>query len=339
MLSDKKIAIAILNYNGLGLLKKFLPSVIEYSNNKISSIYLIDNNSQDESLVFVRKNYPQIQIIENKKNFGYSKGYNIGLSEIKSEYYVLLNNDVEVTKNWLNPMIKLLESNENYATCQPKIRSSYERDRFDYAGASGGFIDLLYYPFCRGRIFNTIEKDKGQYDNEKEVFWSTGACLMIKTKIFKKLNGFDNDFFTHMEEIDFCWRLKNINNEYKVISVGKSKVYHIGASTLNYNSSKKYFFNFRNSLIMIVKNIPLKYLTPVIFSRIFIDLFIAIICFLKFKPKLSYSIFNAYYYLFSNLRIIFAKRYKSKKTDNYYYCFSLLLNYYIRNKKTFSSFK
>ena len=154
MLSDKKIAIAILNYNGLELLKKFLPSVIKFSNNKISSIYIIDNNSHDKSLIFVRKNYPQIKIIKNKKNYGYAKGYNLGLSEINSEYYVLLNNDVEVTKNWLDPMINLLESDENYATCQPKIRSLHKRERFDYAGASGGFLDLLYYPFCRGRIFN-----------------------------------------------------------------------------------------------------------------------------------------------------------------------------------------
>ncbi|RPG64058.1 MAG: glycosyltransferase family 2 protein [Flammeovirgaceae bacterium TMED290] len=274
MLSDKKIAIAILNYNGLGLLKKYLPSVIEYSNNKISSIYLIDNNSRDESLVFVRKNYPHIKIIENKKNYGYSKGYNIGLSEIKSEYYVLLNNDVEVTKNWLNPMIELLESNENYATCQPKIRSSHKRNKFDYAGASGGFVDLLYYPFCRGRIFNTIEKDKGQYDNEKEVFWSSGACLMIKSKIFKKLNGFDSDFFAHMEEIDLCWRLKNLN--YKNYCQPKSLVYHSGGQTLDESNPKKTYLNFRNNLIMILKNENIFKVFPIIFIRTFFDFFASI---------------------------------------------------------------
>ena len=251
-----------------------MPSVIEYSNNKISSIYLIDNNSRDESLVFVRKNYPHIKIIENKKNYGYSKGYNIGLSEIKSEYYVLLNNDVEVTKNWLNPMIELLESNKNYATCQPKIRSSHKRNKFDYAGASGGFLDLLYYPFCRGRIFNTIEKDKGQYDNEKEVFWSSGACLMIKSKIFKKLNGFDSDFFAHMEEIDLCWRLKNLN--YKNYCQPKSLVYHSGGQTLDENNPKKTYLNFRNNLIMILKNENIFKVFPIIFIRTFFDFFASI---------------------------------------------------------------
>ena len=308
MLSDKKIAIAILNYNGLGLLKKFLPSVIEYSNNKLSSIYLIDNNSQDESLVFVRKNYPHIKIIENKKNYGYSKGYNIGLSEIKSEYYVLLNNDVEVTKNWLNPMIKLLESNENYATCQPKIRSSYERDRFDYAGASGGFIDLLYYPFCRGRIFNTIEKDKGQYDNEKEVFWSTGACLMIKSKIFKKLNGFDSDFFAHMEEIDLCWRLKNLN--YKNYCQPKSLVYHSGGQTLDESNPKKTYLNFRNNLIMILKNENIFKVFPIIFIRTFFDFFASIkISFDKKNLFHILAVFLAYTaFIFKIPKIIFNKK-------------------------------
>ena len=287
MLSDKKIAIAILNYNGLELLKKFLPSVIKFSNNKISSIYIIDNNSHDKSLVFVRKNYPQIKIIKNKKNYGYAKGYNLGLSEINSEYYVLLNNDVKVTKNWLDPMINLLESDENYATCQPKIRSLYKRERFDYAGASGGFLDLLYYPFCRGRIFNTIEKDKGQYDNEKEIFWSSGACLMIKSKIFKKLNGFDIDFFAHMEEIDLCWRLNNSN--YKNYCQPKSLVYHLGGQTLNDNNPKKTYLNFRNNLIMILKNENIFKVFPIIFIRTFFDFFASI--------KISFDKKNLFHFL------------------------------------------
>tara|TARA_B100000989_G_C19531398_1_gene470158 strand:+ start:4217 stop:5218 length:1002 start_codon:yes stop_codon:yes gene_type:complete len=330
-------ALAILNHNGINLLKLFLKENIR--NTPDTKIYLIDNNSSDDSIKFVQGSFPEVTIIQIKKNLGYSGGYNESMKYIDEDLIFLLNNDaVFLDKKSFLDIIEVFEKNEKVSVAQPSIVNFNNKEKYEYAGASGGFIDFFGYPFCRGRVIKQIE-NCDVYNTTREVFWASGCCFAVRNKIFKKLNGFDNDFFTHMEEIDFCWRLKNINNEYKVISVGKSKVYHIGASTLNYNSSKKYFFNFRNSLIMIVKNIPLKYLTPVIFSRIFIDLFIAIICFLKFKPKLSYSIFNAYYYLFSNLRIIFAKRYKSKKTDNYYYCFSLLLNYYIRNKKTFSSFK
>ena len=274
MLSNKRIAVAILNYNGLNLLKKFLPSVVKHSDKKLSTIYIIDNGSDDESNIYVKNKFPEIKIIQNDKNYGYAGGYNKGLSKIDYDYFVLLNNDVEVTEGWLNPMLELLESDENFATCQPKIKSYHDKKKFDYAGGSGGYLDFLGYPFCRGRIFNTIEKDLGQYDDEKEVFWSSGTCLMIKTSLFKKLNGFDSYFFAHMEEIDLCWRLKNQN--YKNYCQPKSIVYHSGGETLNENNPKKTYLNFRNNLIMILKNDNLFIVLFKILVRLILDLFASV---------------------------------------------------------------
>ncbi len=270
MLSNKRIALAILNYNGLELLKKFLPSVLKHSDKKLSSIYVIDNNSSDESVPFVAKTYPDIQIVKNDKNYGYAGGYNEGLKKIDTDYYVLLNNDVEVTENWLSPMFELLESDESFAACQPKIKYFKNKKLFDYAGGSGGFIDLLGYPFCRGRIFNSLEEDYGQYDDLKEVFWTSGCCFMIKSKIFNNLGGFDEDFFAHMEEIDLCWRLRNL--QYKNFCQPKSVIYHSGGETLNKENPKKTFLNFRNNLTMILKN---DYLSIAIFKiliRLFLDI-------------------------------------------------------------------
>ena len=335
MLSDKRIAVAILNYNGLNLLKKFLPSVVKYSDKKLSNIYIIDNGSNDKSTTYVKNKFSEVKIIQNDNNYGYAGGYNKGLSKIDYDYYVLLNNDVEVSKGWLNPLFELLESDENFATCQPKIKSYYNKNKFDYAGGSGGYLDFLGYPFCRGRIFNSMEEDFGQYDDKKEIFWSSGACFMIKSKVFKKLNGFDFDFFAHMEEIDLCWRLNNL--KYKNYCQPKSIVYHAGGETLSDNNPRKTYLNFRNNLIMILKNDNFFYVFPKIFIRLILDTFASILISIKKKNIFHLlSILKAYIIFFLKIpKIIFNKRVglfnngKLKKNI-------LPFQYFIMGKKRFS---
>lgn len=335
MLSDKRIAVAILNYNGLNLLKKFLPSVVKYSDKKLSNIYIIDNGSDDKSITYVKNKFSEVKIIQNDNNYGYAGGYNKGLSKINYDYYVLLNNDVEVSKGWLNPLFELLESDENFATCQPKIKSYYNKNKFDYAGGSGGYLDFLGYPFCRGRIFDSMEEDFGQYDDKKEIFWSSGACFMIKSKVFKKLNGFDFDFFAHMEEIDLCWRLKNL--KYKNYCQPKSIVYHAGGETLSDNNPRKTYLNFRNNLTMILKNDNFFYAFPKILMRLILDTFASILISIKKKNILHLmSILKAYIIFFLKIpKIIFSKRvglYNNGKLKKNI----LPFQYFIMGKKRFS---
>jgi hypothetical protein len=245
----KEIAIVILNWNGRELLEKFLPKVIQHS--ETAKIIIADNASSDDSIEFIRTSFPTIQIISNSSNSGYAKGYNDVLKKIEAKYYLLLNNDVEVTHGWLEPLLNKIKDPE-VAGCQPKILSHDNKQYFEYAGASGGFLDKNYFPFCRGRILNRLEKDVGQYDGCVEVFWTSGACFLIRSELFHKVGGFDEDFFAHMEEIDLCWRLKKLN--YKFMVVPDSIVYHVGGGSLSYDSPRKVYLNFRNSLIMTAKN-------------------------------------------------------------------------------------
>ena len=249
-MEQKSVAVVILNWNGKSFLEKFLPLVVQYSS--AANVYLADNNSSEDSVAFVKANFPEVSIIINKSNNGYADGYNQALKQVKEEYYVLLNSDVEVTPNWIEPVIALMESNKRIAACQPKILDYQNRQKFEYAGAAGGFIDKYAYPFCRGRIFNELEKDTHQYDETKEVFWATGACMFVRAEAFWKIKGFDSDYFAHMEEIDLCWRMKNIG--YSVFVEPKSVIYHVGGGTLNKLSPRKTFLNFRNNLITLTKN-------------------------------------------------------------------------------------
>ena len=239
-----KTAVVILNWNGKKFLEQFLPYVIKHSSSD-AEVIVADNASNDDSVEFLKNNYPEIQIINNNENGGFSKGYNEALSKIDAEYYVLLNSDIEVTENWIKPIIDLMDSDKSIAVCQPKLRSYHQKEMFEYAGAAGGFIDKYGYPFCRGRIFNSIEVDNGQYDDTCEVFWATGAAMFVRAELYHKFGGLDNDFFAHMEEIDFCWRLKN--EGYKIMYCADSVVYHVGGGTLPKNSSRKTFLNFRNN--------------------------------------------------------------------------------------------
>lgn len=262
-----KTAIVILNWNSQQWLKKFLPSVI--GNSPDYDIYVIDNASTQNDVKFIQTNFPEIKLIVNDENLGYAGGYNEGLKKIKADIFCLLNSDVEVTPNWIAPIEKLFEENENLAAVQPKILDFYQQDFFEYAGAGGGLVDNFGYPFCRGRVFWTLEKDHGQYDDTQAVFWASGACMFVRAKDFFEFGGFDGDFFAHMEEIDLCWRFHNAGKA--VFYCGESTVYHVGGGTLNKNSPQKTFLNFRNSLCMLVKNLPKRMLLPVLLSRLILD--------------------------------------------------------------------
>ena len=248
------VAIVILNWNGRKFLEKFLPSVIAsvYEHKKI---IIADNASTDDSIQFLRENYPQISIIQNKTNLGFAAGYNAALKQVEADYYVLLNSDVEVTPNWIAPVIDLMESDKMIAACQPKILSYLNKDMFEYAGASGGWLDKFGYPFMRGRVFDDCEKDTGQYDDVQPCFWASGAALFVRSSVYHELGGLDEFFFAHQEEIDFCWRLQLA--EYKVYVQPASVVYHVGGGTLPKGSSRKTFLNFRNNLVMLSKNLPI----------------------------------------------------------------------------------
>ena len=248
-----KVAVVIINYNGRKYLEQFLPSILAgtYAN---MELIVADNASTDDSLVFLRQNYPSVRIIELTRNHGYAGGYNEALKEVKSDYYVLLNSDVEVTPGWLEPLIKLMDGDKNIGACQPKILSYHKKDQFEYAGAAGGWMDCLGYPFARGRIFDICEIDRGQYDDEQKIFWASGAALFVRAELFHQVKGLDTYFFAHMEEIDFCWRLQLLG--YSIYACPSSVVYHVGGGTLPKGNERKVFLNFRNNMIMLAKNLP-----------------------------------------------------------------------------------
>ncbi len=246
-----EIKIVILNWNGRAHLERFLPSVVSHSTG--ASVVVADNGSDDDSAAFLRKHYPQVELLLLDKNYGYAEGYNRALEQVAADCYVLLNSDVEVEEGWLGPLAKLMASNERIAALAPKILSYDRPGYFEYAGASGGFLDAFGYPFCRGRILDTIEQDDGQYDTSRDVFWASGACMMVRADVFRKLGGFDGDFFAHMEEIDFCWRAQLAG--YRIMVEPRSRVFHLGGGTLPNNSPRKLYLNYRNNLSMLYKNL------------------------------------------------------------------------------------
>ncbi|MBQ3675821.1 MAG: glycosyltransferase family 2 protein [Bacteroidales bacterium] len=262
-----EIAVTILNWNGKSWLEKFLSNVVV--NSPEATVYVIDNASTDDSIPFVQLNFPQVPIIQLDKNYGFAEGYNQGLAHIEADYFVLLNSDVEVTPKWITPIIEKMEANPRLAVCMPKLKSFHNPDFFEYAGAAGGFIDKYGYPFCHGRLFDSIEKDEGQYDNDCEIFWASGAALFVKANIYKELGGLDKDFFAHMEEIDFCWRVKNAG--YSIQYIHNSEVFHVGGGSLPKENPFKTFLNFRNNLFMLHKNLPDDCYKTIIFKRRLLD--------------------------------------------------------------------
>lgn len=329
-----KLAVVILNWNGRKFLKDFLPSVIEH-NPDYSEIIVADNASTDDSVEFLKKNYPNVRIIINESNGGFSKGYNDALKQIDAEYYCLLNSDIKVSSDWIDPILELMDSDENIAVCQPKLLSYFEPKKFEYAGAAGGFIDKYGYPFCRGRIFSEIETDHGQYNDVCEIFWATGACMFVKADVYHKFGGLDEDFFAHMEEIDFCWRLKN--HGYKIMYCPDSKVYHIGGGTLPKKSAQKTYLNFRNNIILLYKNLPSHRLFHVFILRFFFDIAAAFRFLFDSGFDDFWAVFKAHIDFHKSHRRNLSKRHKiNHKKVSKMYQKSIVVNHYLKNIKKFS---
>lgn len=297
-------AVAILNWNGKKLLSNYLTSVVQFSPN--ATIYVIDNASTDQSVNWINLQFPDVKIIHLPENFGFAKGYNQGIQQIKEEYIVLLNNDVRVTENWLSPMIDKLASSPNIVAIQPKIKSDNFPSFFEYAGAAGGYIDWFGYPFCRGRWRNKVEEDLGQYNQETQIFWGSGACLAIKNEAFKQEKGFDEDYFAHMEEIDLCWRW-NANGK-QVWYTPNTEVFHLGGGTLNNASPFKTFLNFRNSLYNLLKNAPSNFIFGKILVRMILDGCIALVYLLQLKPQLFLAVLKAHFSFYANAKKMLTKR-------------------------------
>jgi hypothetical protein len=293
------VAVVILNWNGRKHLETYLPSVVKNSTN--ATVYLADNASTDDSIAFTKENYPSIQFIINESNGGFAKGYNDALNNLKEDYFILLNSDVEVTPNWITPVIEKMESTENVCIAQPKIKSYLKKDEFEYAGAAGGFIDVLGYPFCQGRIFDFLEKDKGQYNISREIFWATGACMFVKASLFKQLGGFDERYFAHMEEIDLCWRAKNLG--YSVYYVAESTVYHLGGGTMKNTNPRKTFLNFRNSLVTLYKNDQSPYRVLKLFLRLVLDGLAFFKLLISSGPKHAFAILQAHFSFYKMKKI------------------------------------
>lgn len=298
----------------------------------IAEVIIADNASTDSSIEFLQENYPQLRIINNRTNGGFARGYNEALANVDAEYFVLLNSDIEVTENWIEPVIKLMESDKKIAACQPKLRSFYEKEKFEYAGAAGGFIDEYGYPFCRGRIFNHIETDNGQYNDAIEIFWATGACMFVRADLYKQFDGLDEDFFAHMEEIDFCWRLKN--GGYKIIYCPDSIVYHVGGGTLPKKSAQKTYLNFRNNLSLLYKNLPAHLIFPVFVVRFPLDGIAAFKFLIDGGFADFYAVLRAHFYFYRHFFYIRSKRRKiTQSMVHGIYKGNLVKEYYI-NKKT-----
>jgi len=326
------VAVVILNWNGRTHLETYLPSVIKHSVG--ADIYLADNGSTDDSVDFVKENFPEVKHIQNTENYGFAKGYNQALKSLKQDYFILLNSDVEVTDNWISPLIELMENRKEIAIAQPKIKDYQRKSSFEYAGAGGGLIDELGYPFCRGRIFDSLEEDTGQYDDETEVFWASGACMFIKSDVFRHFKGFDPNYFAHMEEIDLCWRVKN--QGFSVYYSGKSTVYHLGGGTMKNSNPRKTYLNFRNSLITLYKNDQSKYRLVKVLIRLILDA----PAFLKlgFSSGLAHAmaIIKAHYAFF-RIRKQWLKA--EKPNQKGIYKSSIVMQYYLFKKKKFNQLK
>lgn len=336
-----KTAVVILNWNGIGWLQKFLETVMRFTANQDTKVYVADNGSTDGSVEWISDNFNDIWVINLETNFGFAGGYNRAINQIEAKYYVLLNSDIEVTEGWLNPLVRYMDQNPGTASCQPKIKSFQNKHHFEYAGAAGGYIDKFGYPFCRGRVFDFIEKDYGQYDNPADIFWSSGACMIVSSDAWKKCGGLDDDFFAHMEEIDMCWRFHLAG--FRVACVPESVVYHVGGGALHYDSPFKTYLNFRNNLFLLYKNLPDNKLHTILFVRKLLDGLAVLIFFLKGKPESVKAVWKAHVDYYKSIKRLKEKR-KFVMDLSIENDFSQLMNksvifrFYIKGEKTFSSF-
>lgn len=329
------VAVVILNYNGKDYLERFLPGVVSMSPE--AGVWVVDNASTDHSVAFLQQHHPGVELVQLPENLGYAGGYYEGLKQIPADYYVLLNSDVEVTEGWLPPMIRLLESDPQIAACQPKILSHHLRDTFEYAGAAGGFIDVLAYPFCRGRVFGTLEKDLGQYDDELEIFWATGACLFVRAAAYHHAGGLDPSFFAHFEELDLCWRLKMAG--YRIFYQGHSRVYHVGGGTLSSQSPHKTYLNFRNSSLLLLKNEVRKALWWKIPLKFTLDFLVLIGYLLKGEPANAKAIHKAHLYVVRKGKMYSAQQLRSRLSSHTGVYRGLSIMAYLLGNRTYSQLK
>ena len=330
----QRIAVVILNWNGQSLLEKFLPSVIKHSTE--AEVIVVDNGSTDDSVSFLTEKFPSVRIIELNKNYGFCSGYNLALQHIDSDYYVLLNSDVEVTENWLSAPIQMMDANEDIAVCQPKILSYNDKSSFEYAGAAGGYLDKYGFPFCKGRLFHELEKDTGQYTENTPIQWATGAALFIRSEIFHQLNGFDGNFFAHMEEIDLCWRVKNIGKE--IWYSANSTVYHVGAATLDKSNPQKTYYNFRNGLALVFKNTPKKRLFQTMCVRLLLDGLAGFYFLCQGNPNHMFAVIRAHFSFYRKTSLWINARkatVRLNKKNNEIYDQSIVWQFFVRGKKTF----
>lgn len=334
-----KTAVVILNWNGRRFLEQFLPGVVRNTLAADTAIYVADNGSDDDSVEWVVANHPEVKIIRLNGNWGYAGGYNRALRQITAEYYILLNSDVEVEAGWAEKITTFMDMHPDAGACQPKIRSFHHRSLFEYAGAAGGFIDPLGYPFCRGRIFNVIEEDHGQYDDIAEIFWASGSCMAVRSTAFIQCLGFDDSFFLHMEEIDLCWRMQNAG--WSIIYFPHSVVYHVGGGTLGYGSPDKIYYNFRNSLIMLAKNLPARHLRRTLLARKILDGLAALMLLFSQGGKAMSAVVRAHrdyrkekpaIKIFRTMSSGAGHHYSPHTVMNKY----ILYEYYIRRRKYFS---
>lgn len=325
-------AVVILNWNGRALLEEFLPSVWEFSKDQ-ATIYVADNASTDDSLAYLTNHFPGVKCIKNTKNLGYAGGYNESLTQVDQELLVLLNSDVKVTKDWLVPIQTAFKNKPEMAAAQPKILSYKQPNYFEYAGAAGGFLDKYAYPYCRGRIFDTLEQDTGQYNQSTPIFWATGACLCIRNSEFKNLGGFDSDFFAHMEEIDLCWRLQNKGRQ--IWYLPQSQVYHLGGGTLANTNPQKTYYNFRNSLYCLAKNVAGFTAYKRIFLRMCLDGIAGVRFITQGKPKHCWAILRAHTSLYRNFSTFRKKQLIDSQNTTYFTISSIVYKYFVGKRKTF----
>jgi GT2 family glycosyltransferase len=333
-----KTAIVILNWNGLEYLKKFLPGMIVNSASQYFSVYVADNGSTDGSISWIKENHQAVSILKLEKNFGFAGGYDLALSGVEAQYYILVNSDVEVTAGWAETLTAFMDNNPEAAACQPKILSWHNRGNFEYAGAAGGYLDRYGFPFCRGRIFNNPEKDKAQYNSVKKVFWTSGACMIVRAEAWKRCGGFDPDFFAHMEEIDLCWRFHL--SGYTLYQIPEVTVFHVGGGSLPYDSPFKVYLNFRNNLFMLYKNLPQRGLFITMFIRMVLDGVAAFTFLLQGKPKGLASVWKAHIDFYRNLKQLRIKRKAVERPfpanpGKYILNKSVVFEFYIKGKKTF----
>lgn len=334
-----KVSVIILNWNGKHLLEQFLPQVVSHTQGEEVEVVVADNGSSDNSVEFVSQTYPSVRLIAFSENYGFAEGYNRAIEIVDSEYVVLLNSDVETTDGWLQPLVEFLDRHPNYVAVQPKIRAFKQKDSFEYAGACGGYIDYLGYPFCRGRIFDTVEKDSGQYDDSISVFWATGACLCIRRNVYLEVGGLDAVFFAHMEEIDLCWRLHA--RGYNIACLPQSVVYHVGGASLNQSSPRKTFLNFRNNLIMLYKNLPQPSFRRLYVWRSVLDMVALLLYVAKFKWSHAKAIWSAHVAFHQTKKRFSTKRLQNQQASTSdsipsIYTKSIVWLYYAKNKKHFT---